>query len=444
MAHAQRTAPSQFPSEAPTMTRFSGSNSVSTPRNEAEGKAAFRKLLAPLYHQLNDAYAICREAYDKQRDQATSYCCEGIRNVLKFLKHVSYVPSFVAVGDCLGFRNDKQRDGMTEDWYTFIPNVERRAVALIHQANEIKARMESPHSISSTAEPPLGERPAAPIVQPTVRVQNPIAKTSMPVQKPHTAPHRPEIHPAIPAAGRKTVGRRLSSFVPGDGMEVIDLEDDEPGRRADQRQRVQNANRFQLTPRLGNDQHSQRAHERKTTVSDISRKRNVAHRDNALLQENTTSPRRRKIDPSGREMIIQTGVQTPKITLTVPNDDLHVGHKGEKQKQDLTVSDQAFLCDEKGVLQCIGENFVEDALPTLAEIDDLLHQLDASNGVGACSNAMLRDLALEEDDWNYDRRLLEALATKAMTTASSQVSQSTTRMTFHHNVPITGNAFWQL
>jgi len=372
-----------------------GSNGVPVPRNKEEGWLAFRKLVLPKYHALDEAFSICQEAYEMYGDQNAKNCKDSIHSVLKFVKHIS---------------SEKLNDP-TNQWYVLIPKVERKMVALIREANQIKAWLESPQSINSAVNTSTEERGDG--VQ--TNMQLPVPQLNM---KKYPNQLRRQHNPSgIPKEGQ-------SPPTSSSAMEVIVLPDEEiqPTRRPPV---PEETDRFQLTKHLGNT--PQTSHPAMASSQATCKKRDLAHPESACVMENAISPReiRRRINPSDNDKIFQAGAnKTPKIRLSVQSDDQHA-----RSSADTNVGNDRAL---------VGTS-VEDALLTSAEIDELLQELDMLEEANSLENskAALRDLKLGDDDQNYDRRFLEALATEATAKDTSKTHECITQLTFKHDVPIT-------
>jgi len=377
--------------QARLIERIAATSSAPVPRNKEEGWIAFKKRLMPLYHSLDEALSICQEAYEKYRDPPALQCYKGIRDVIKFVKNVS----------------NKSGEKPTQ-WYMLIPKVEDRAQALLRDASQIKVRLESPQSINSTVNTPMEEREDArgTYMQRSVRYPADVHRVSS-----HRQPH--------PATNQNKQQN---------GMEVIVLDPDESDERKDQ-QLQEEMRPCQLTRRLGNGHPPAMMHQPVASPQEQSKKRELAHRDSASAMGSTMPPRdlRRRINPPDNDKTQAGVVPTPKIKVTVPTDDRH----RVKPSDDTNRSSHDHASVDKFVS--------EDALLTSAEIDELLQELEVFDEVRdwESSDAAVRDLKLGDDDWNYDRRFLEAAAEASAKEGPSETSEYITPLTFKHDVPIT-------
>lgn len=372
-----------------------GSNNV--PRNKEEGWLAFRKLILPKYHALDEAFSICSEAYETYGDQAVLHCKDSIHSVLKFVKHIS---------------SEKNLNDPTNQWYVLIPKVERKMVALIREANQIKAWLESPQSIST----PMEDRGDG--------VQT---NRQLPVPQLNAIKHPSQLrHQRNPSSMAKEAQSPPTSS--SSGMEVIVLPDEEiqPTKEYRRQPIPEETDCFQLTRQLRNS--PQTTHPVLASSQAMCKKRDLAHPESASVMEKSISPRdiRRRPNPSDNDKIFQVGVnKTPKIRLSVQSDDQQA-----RSSADTNVGNDRAL---------VGTS-VEDALLTSAEIDELLQELDVYEEANNLedSKAALRDLKLGDDDQNYDRQFLEALANEATAKQdTSKTHECITQLTFKHDVPIT-------
>lgn len=376
-------------------SQIPGSNSFPVPRNKEEGWRAFKELVLPKYHALDEAFSICQEAYETYGDQNALQCKDSIHSVLKFVKHIS-----------------SEKLDQTNTWFGLIPKVERKMVALIREASKFKAWLESPQSNNPGVNTSMEERNDA--VQTTMQLPVP----QLNVRK---YPNQLQHHPGIAKEGQ-------SPPTSSSGMEVIVLPDEEiqPTKEYRRPPMPEETDRFQLTKTLGNS--PQATHPALASSQAMCKKRDLAHPESACVMENAISPReiRRKINPSDNDKIFQAGVnKTPKIRLSVQSDDQHA-----RSSADTNVGNDRAV---------VGTS-VEDALLTSEEIDELLQELNVfeeANNVDD-SKAALCDLKLGDDDQNYDRQFLEALATEAIAKQdTSKTHECITQLTFKHDVPIT-------